>query len=298
MALTVGFLAMAASPALAQDGISPLSLDVELSAGRSVVPPDIIENDIDQERLEGVFAGSVIAGYRKGDTRLFARAGAEVFPTENLLNRYAIGVGGSQDVPIAKKGRIRLRLGAAYDHVEGDEGRVFDRVRGDAQLITRHGSGHTTVARARYGYRDQSEARFVGFDQNEWLGELRHTFRPAGSDSSISVTALVLDVDAQDDRFSFRGLGFRVIGRTAVTNDLDGFARVSYINRDFEDPFSNALPISRDDNVWRVSAGLERPLAGNLIGFAEVGYIDHASNIAARDFSGAVAQIGVRIKLR
>ncbi len=286
-----------AAPLLAQNQDDPFEVELEAYGGRAVVPADIIENDIDQARLEGVIGGAVLASYRIDDTRLFARAGAEVFPVDSRLNRYAIGVGGSQDVRLNQSGRVRLRLGGTYDHVEGDDGRVFDRVRGDAQLIYRQGGGHTSVARVRVGYRDQSEERFTGFDQTELLGELRHTYRPEGSSSSVSVAAFVLDVDADDDRFSFRGLGLRVLGRAPLGNGFRGFARASYLNRDYEDPFSNAFPIDRNDNVWRVSAGIERPVFGSIIGFAEAGYIDHGSNIPTRDFSGLVGRAGIRVKL-
>jgi len=284
------------APAYAQD--NPITIDAEVYGGRSIVPPDIIENDIDQERLEGVIGGDVTVTYREGGTRLFVGAGAQVFPSDSLLNRYGLALGGSQDIPIANNGRVRLRLGGAFDHVRGDEGRVFDRARADAQLIARHGGGHTSVGRIRYGYRDQSEERFVGFDQSEWLGELRHTYRVPGTQTSISGALLALDVDAEDDRFSFQGLGFRLIGRAPLGNEFLGFARVSYLNRDYEAPFSTAFPIARQDDVWRISGGVERPITDTFNGFAELGYIDHASNIPSRDFSGVLGRVGVRMRLR
>ncbi|MEM7689007.1 MAG: hypothetical protein AAF291_08280 [Pseudomonadota bacterium] len=287
-----------ASAGMAQDQDGAITVDLEVFGGRSVVPPDIIENDIDQERLEGVIGGDFVVTYREGDTRIFVGAGAEAFPTDNLLNRYAFGLGGSQDIPIAQGGRIRLRLGGAYDHVRGDQGRVFDRARADAQMIARHGGGHSSLGRIRYGYRDQSEERFTGFDQSEWLGELRHTYRIPGTQTSISGALLALDVDAEDDRFSFQGLGFRVIGRVPLGNEWLGFGRVSYFNRDYEDPFNAAFPIARQDDVWRISGGLERPLTDTLSGFAELGYIDHGSNIPVRDFSGLLGRVGVRMRLR
>lgn len=289
--------AVAPAPAAAQDADPRIAIDVEVFAGRSVVPPDIIESDIDQERLAAAIGSDATVTYRQGDTRLFAGAGVEVFPTDNLLNRYALGLGASQDVPIANNGRVRLRLGARFDHVSGDEGRVYDRVRADGQLILRHGAGHTSLARFRYGYRDQSEARFSGFDQSEWLSELRHTYRPPGSQSAINLAAIIADVDAEDDRYSYRGLGFRVIGSAPLGDDFLGYARASYFGRDYEDRFSNLYPIARRDDVWRVSAGVEHPLTRSLNGLIELGYIDHQSNIPTRDFSGLTGRVGVRWRL-
>ncbi len=290
----------AATPASVQAqsiNYDPLVFEAEVYGGRAVVPPDIIEADIEQNRLEGVLGGAATVRYRIDDTRLYARVGAEVFPVESLFNRYAIGVGASQDIPIANNGRVRARVGGTYDHVFGEEGRVFNRIRGDAQLIVRHGGGHTSVARFRYGYRNQTEERFTGFDQDELLGEVRHTWRKPGSDTSINVAAFVLDIDADDDRFSYQGFGLRAIARAPLGNEVLGFARASYITRDFEDPFSQQFPVSRDDDVWRISGGVERPIFGNIIGFGEIGYIDNASNIPTRDFSGVVGRAGIRIVL-
>jgi len=282
--------------AAAQSNDDNFVLEAETYAGRDIIPPDVIESDLDQGRLEGVIGGTATARLRLDDTRVFARVGAEAFPIDSQLNRYSLSAGVSQDVPLARNGRIRARVGATYDHVLSDQGRVFDRVRGDAQLIARHGSGHSTVARLRYGYRDQSEERFAGFDQDEVLGELRHTWRKPGSDTSLNGAVFALDVDAEDDRFSFQGFGARIIARTKIGEEFGAFARASYTRRDYEEAFNQQFPIRREDDVLRVSAGLDRALNDKLTGFAELGYIDHRSNIPTRDFQGAVGRVGVRIR--
>jgi len=304
MKTTFNTLALAVLVAVAPTGAhaqsinyDPLVFEAEVYGGRAVVPPDIIEADIEQNRLEGVLGGAATVRYRIDDTRLFARVGAEVFPVESLFNRYAIGVGASQDIPIANNGRIRARLGGTYDHVFGEEGRVFNRIRGDAQLIYRHGGGHTSVARFRYGHRNQTEERFTGFDQDELLGEVRHTWRRPGTDTSVNVAAYVLDIDAEDDRFSYQGFGLRAIARTSLGGGVLGFARASYVTRDFEDTFSQQFPIARDDDVIRISGGIERQVFGNIRAFGEVGYIDNSSNIPTRDFSGVLGRAGFRVVL-
>lgn len=285
------------APALSQSNDGDFTLEVESFGGVDVVPPDIIESDVDQDRLEGVIGGAAVAQYRLNDTRISAQLGAEVFPSESLFNRYTAGGGVAQDIPIANNGRIRARIGATYEHVFGEEGRVFDRARGDAQLIVRHGQGHTTVSRLRYGYRDQSEERFVGFDQDELLGELRHTWRKPGTNTLVSAAVFALDVDAEDDRFSFRGLGGRVIARTDIGDDFVAFGRISYVRRDYEAPFSTQFPVRREDDAFRISAGLERQFGDQVTGFAELGYIDHASNVPTRDFQGTIGQAGIRIRM-
>lgn len=286
------------SSALAQSSSDGFALEAETYVGRDVIPPDVIESDLDQGRLEGVIGGAATARLRFDDTRVFARLGAEAFPVDNQLNRYSLSAGVNQEIPLARNGRIRARVGATYDHVLSDEGRVFNRVRGDAQLIARHSGGHSTVGRLRYGYRDQSEARFAGFDQNEVLGELRHSWRKPGSKTSLNVAVFALDVDAEDDRFSFQGIGARIIARTGIGEEIGAFARVSYTRRDYEEAFNQQFPVQREDDVFRVSAGLDRPLSKQLTGFAELGYIDHRSNVPTRDFQGTLGRVGLRIRLK
>lgn len=297
IALAGTALATIHAPALSQSNNGDFVLEVESYGGVDIVPPDIIEADVDQDRLEGVVGSLARANLRLDDTRISAQLGAQVFPSESLFNRYTAGVGASQDIPIANNGNVRARIGASYEHVFGDEGRVFDRTRGDAQLIVRHGRGHTSVGRVRYGYRDQSEERFVGFDQDELLGEVRHTWRKQGTNTSVSAALFALDVNAQDDRFSFQGLGGRIIARADIGDEFSAFGRVSYVTRDYEAPFNQQFPQLREDDAFRISAGLERLFADKITAFAKVGYIDHASNVPTRDFQGAIGQIGVRISM-
>jgi len=270
--------------------------EAEIAAGQDIVPPDIIESGLDQERLEGVLQGNLQMGYDVTSLlQLNLSAGAEIYPVDSLYNRYRIGSGIQGDIPMNRDGRTRIRLGADYEYVFGEDGRVFDRVRGDAQLIHRHSREHTTTGRVRYGFRNQSEERFTGFDQSEWLLELRHNWRPGGGQTAINISLLGLRHNADADRFSYEGYGFRLTGRTALTKRLTGFGKFSLVQRDYDDLFSNEFPRNRSDTNTRIRAGLEYQASQRLHLFAEGGYADTNSNIPVRDYDGFIGRIGARI---
>ncbi|WP_114520761.1 hypothetical protein [Altererythrobacter sp. ZODW24] len=278
----------------AQPNNNGLSAQVEVYGGQDVVPPDVIESGITQERIEGLIGAGAEVIYRIGDTRLTADAGAEVYPVDERYNRYSIGGRVAQDIPLSNDRRTRLRLGAGYQHVFGEDGRVFGRLRADSQLIHRHGASNTSVARLRYGRRNQSEERFTGFDQDEWLLELRHTWRPGGGPGSISASLLGLKHDAEEDRFSYDGYGFRVVGRMPLDDEWAVSGRLSVVQRDYKAPFSALFPEDRSDTHIRAVVGAERNIGSNLILFGEGGYVSNPSNIPVRDYNGVVATAGVR----
>lgn len=272
--------------------------EAEIAAGRDIVPPDVIESGLDQDRLEGLLQGNVRMGYDINPLlQVNLSAGAEVFPVDNLYNRYRIGPGIRGDIPMTKDNRTRLRLGAGYEYVFGDDGRVFDRVRADVQLIHRHSRKHATTGRVRYGFRNQSEERFTGFDQSEWLVELRHNWRPDGGQTAINISLLGLRHKADDDRFSYDGYGLRLTGRTPMGERMTGFGQFSIVQRDYDDSFSNEFPRKRSDTSTRVRAGLEYQASQRILLFAEGGYANTNSNIPVRDYDGFIGRIGARIPL-
>ena len=194
--------------------------------GKRQRPADIIENGSDQDRIASAIESEVRLGYDLGALLVDFGAEIAVYPEDSRFNRYAFGPSIRGDFPLANKGAMRLRLGAEYQYVLGDDGRVFDRPRAEAQIIHRHSREHTTTGRLRYGFRNQSEDRFTGFDQSEWLAELRHNWRPDGGPTSINMSLLGMKHDADDGRFSYTGYGFRLVGSTPLADKLTGVARI------------------------------------------------------------------------
>lgn len=293
--ITLAIGANASSAAVAKDG--EFFATAELSAGRDVVPADIIENGIDQDRIASVVESEIRLGYDLGPLLLDFGADIAVYPEDSRFNRYAFGPGLRADFPLGNNEATKLRLGAEYQYVLGEDGRVFDRPRAEAQLIHRHSKEHTTTGRLRYGFRNQSEDRFTGFDQSEWLAELRHNWRPDGGPTSFNISLLGLKHDAEDNRFSYTGYGFRLVGSTALAEKLTGFARLSVVQRDYEDNFSSLYPVNRSDTHIRATAGLDYQAWDQVSIFTEAGYVSNASNIPVRDFDGFVGRLGLRFSL-
>ena len=224
-------------------------------------------------------------------------ADMEIYPEDSRYNRYAFGPSIRGDIPLSDKGATRLRLGAEYQYVVGEDGRVFDRPRVDAQLIHRHSKDHITTGRLRYGFRNQSEDRFTGFDQSEWLAELRHNWRPDGGPASINFSLLGIKHDADDNRFSYTGYGARLVGSAPLTDRLTGLARLSVVQRDYEDDFSLLYPVRRSDTHIRGTAALDYQIWNQVSIFGEAGYVSNASNVPVRDFDGFVGRIGLRFSI-
>lgn len=293
--MTFAVAATASSAAMARD--NGFFATAELSAGRDVVPADIIENGIDQDRIASAIETDVQLGYDLGPLLVGFGAEIAVYPEDSRFNRYAFGPNIRGDIPLTENGKTRLRLGAEYQYVLGEDGRVFDRPRVDAQLIHRHSKEHTTTGRLRYGFRNQSEDRFTGFDQAEWLAELRHNWRPDGGPTSVNISLLGLKHDADDNRFSYTGYGVRLVGSTPLADKLTGVARFSLVQRDYEDNFSTLYPVDRSDTHIRATAGLDYQVWNQISLFTEAGYVSNASNVPVRDFDGFVGRIGLKFTL-
>lgn len=293
--MTIAIAASASSAAAAKD--NEFFATAEFSAGRDVVPADIIENGIDQDRIAGVVESELRLGYDLGPLLLDFGANIALYPDDSRFNRYAFGPSIRGDIPLANNGATRLRLGAEYQYVLGEDGRVFDRPRADAQIIHRHSKEHTTTGRLRYGFRNQSDDRFSGFDQSEWLAELRHNWRPNGGPASLDMSIFGLKHDADDNRFSYTGYGVRFLANMPLAEKLTGLARISVVQRDYEDDFSSLYPVHRSDTHIRATAGLDYQAWDRVSIFTEAGYVSNASNVPVRDFDGFVGRIGLRFSL-
>jgi len=302
--LAAAIIACAAAPipARAQAQSGPWAVEGEVSYGLDVVPPDVLDTSPDQDRIRSLIDGEVGVIYDAGAVLLRAAAGARVFTSSSDYNRYPLLIGAQWDAPLTDDGKLKLRLQPTYEYVFGNGGRVFDRARLDGQLIYRANAEHTTTARLRYGYRNQSERRFTGYDQSEWLAELRHLWRPNGGPTRITGSLLGLRADAEDDRFSYNGYGIMLLGRTplrgdGILDDVEAYGRLYLVHRDYRAPFSTAYPYKRDDTQLRLTAGLEKRLNRRLSLFGEAGYARNKSNVPTRRYDGFVGRVGIFFRL-
>jgi len=286
--------ALALPCAWAQD--DRVSVDGELSVGRDVVPPDIVDTSPEQDRIRSGVFGEVGVNYDAGPAILRASAGARVFPSESDYDRYPLEISARFDLPVTADGRTRLRLIPSYEYVFGKDGHVFDRPRLDGQFIHRHNPEHTTTVRLRYGYRNQSERRFRGYDQSEWLGEIRHLWRPNRGPTRITASLLALYANAEANRFSYSGYGALLGVRRDLREDLQAYGRLYLVHRDYKAPFSRLYPYDRDDTQARLTAGLEKKLTQRLSLFGEAGYARNNSNVPTRRYDGFVGRVGVILR--
>lgn len=273
-----------------------VSLDGVLSYGLDVVPPDVVDTSPDQDRIRSVLDGELGVSYDAGLAVLRASAGVQVFPSESDYNRYPLEIGARFDLPLSKDRRTRLRLQPSYEYVFGNDGRVFDRARLDAQLIHRHNAANTTTFRVRYGYRNQSERRFTGYDQSEWLAELRHFWRPGGGPTRINASLLGLFADAKADRFSYNGYGTLLTVRTPIRKDWEAYGRLYLVHRNYKAPFSAIYPFKRNDTQFRLTGGVEKRLDDRFRLFGEAGYARNNSNVPTRRYDGFVGRIGILLR--
>ncbi|MFZ3483353.1 hypothetical protein [Sphingomonas sp. 3-13AW] len=286
--------ALAPQCAWAQDG--RVSLDGELSYGLDVVPPDVVDTSPDQDRIRSVFDGEIGVNYDIGPAIVRASGGFRIFPSNSDYNRYPLAIGARFDLPLSSDGRTKLRLLPSYEYVFGNHGRVFDRPRLDAQLIHRHNAEHTTTVRLRYGHRNQTERRFSGYDQSEWLGEIRHFWRPNNGPTRINASLLGLHANAEANRFSYNGYGTLLTARTDIREDLQAYGRLYLVHRDYKAPFSSLYPYKRKDTQLRLTGGLEKRLNERFSLFGEAGYARNNSNVPTRRYDGFVGRIGIILR--
>lgn len=289
--IAIATCAVISPDARAQD--NRISLDSLLSYGLDVVPPDIVDTSPDQDRLRGVLDGEFGVTYDAGIAQIRAAGGARVFPSENDYNRYPLLIGATFNLPVSKDKRTRLRLSPSYEYVFGNDGRVFDRSRMDAQLSHRHDPTNITTVRIRYGYRNQTERRFTGYDQSEWLGEIRQFWQPGGGQTRINASLLGLIADAEARRFSYHGYGTLLTARTPLGTGLEGYGRLYLVHRDYRASFSALYPYKRKDTQLRLTAGLQKTLDERFSLFGEAGYARNNSNVPTRRYDGFVGRVGI-----
>ena len=89
LTLTFAIAAGSGSTALAKE--SDFFATAEISAGRNVVPADIIENGIDQDRFTDVVRSDIRLGYDMGAMLVDVGAEIAVYPEDSRFHRYAFG---------------------------------------------------------------------------------------------------------------------------------------------------------------------------------------------------------------
>lgn len=196
--------------------------------------------------------------------------------------RADVGYEHRRDAGARQQLRFRIEATVAHDTHE----HVYSRIRGAAAWRMTFSPGNMLQSRLRIGWRDQNDSRFAGFDQKELLAELSWFWRDRAKRFSGLVTLYADRRFADSDVYSYSEHGLRLVGRRHFTEKAALVLRLSGFARDYRAG-------GREDRRLALTLGPE--IAFGTGGTLELyaGYQDHASTLAGKDHSGAVAGIAL-----
>lgn len=223
------------------------------------------------------------------DSKLTYQAGFEITGSDEIDTDLFATVTYQRN--FGERNAWQYRISGDVDRSLSDGTWSFQRERLALRLQKRHSPEHTTSGRVRFGYRDQNEATFDGFDQTEVLGELTHLWRPNRDRLALSGTIYLEQRHADFDRFSYDEAGLRVLFRMPVADLTEITARGSYYDRDYKDGFSASNPTLREDDRFRVSVEANREFSDTLSGKVWIGWDQNTSTISDRAFEGGTIGI-------
>lgn len=278
-----------------------ITLDNTTTMERDSAIVDATATDPQRSKLV-LYGRSVFTlGYRKqfdnGHVLSFGQGvEGEVAPDNSSLDRLEWKTTAQYQFDLDEARKWQLRLQGEYTHNRSRDEVVFDRVRAGALLRYRHDAMHATRARLRFGYRDQNDALFTGFDQAEYLLEIGHDWRPKKDRTNLSVTAYTELRRADADKFSYDEFGLRLAYRHPVSDDFELTGRLSGFVRDYGDAFSSTDPTRHDKRLQvQVDGAYKLSDRASLVGY--LGWETNSSNIAVRDYSGPLVGIQFKINL-
>lgn len=193
---------------------------------------------------------------------------------------------------------VQFRVSAAYSHLTRDGSTQWTRPEAEAQLRWRPRGDRTleTVGRLRINAYDFRGAALQGLSSTRVRAGVEQFVRAPDEAWEVRLSAFREMADADQEAFSFdeTRLGADVSWRAGTRTTL-GLA-ADYRDRDYKDAFSPAVPLERSDQRLLTEARIEHRLGERATVFAAAGHLDNQSNIAARDYGGAVWRLGVRFR--
>ncbi|WP_371156914.1 hypothetical protein [Jannaschia sp. 2305UL9-9] len=222
------------------------------------------------------------------------RFGADIkvtgFPETGGATEYEGGIYAGFQTDFGESAAWRYRVTAKFDRLVEDGDWVFNRIRLDQQLRYRHDRKNATTFRLRLGHRNQNETTFVGYDQTEYLLELGHVWRPWQDKRSLNGTLYAEARRADLDRFSYDEIGLRLGVRTPINETTSLVSRFAGFTRNYGT--DSGLTARKDTRIKARIGVAHRVLETAKIDLF-VGFDHNRSNVATRDFSGAVAGFSV-----
>ena len=195
--------------------------------------------------------------------------------------------------------QLQLRLLGQLSRLERDGGTQWTRPEAEAQLRFRARGERRfeTVGRVRVNRYDFEDAALDGLDSDRVRVGIEQFVRFNDERAQLRLSAFRETADARDDAFSFEEvrtraeLTFKADARTTI-----GFS-ADFRDRDYDAPFSGAVPVARADQRFTAEASVEREMSERLTAFASAGYLDNRSNIDTRDYDGATFKAGFRLQI-
>lgn len=197
--------------------------------------------------------------------------------------------------PSGDKDQLRFLVDGGVNYRDGDH--RYTRWRGQFQYRHRPDEKNETVFSVQTELYDFTENATDGLDQTRWrAGIEQYRYADDVWPVNLSVGAFFTTADADADRFAFDGWQVRARAWQDFNDDWSGEVSVAIAQRDYEGDFSTAEPFAREDDRWEARARINYDFAPEMTAYAEVGYLENDSNIAARDFEGSTFRVGFRAR--
>ena len=195
--------------------------------------------------------------------------------------------------------RFQFRARAAYSTLSRDGDQRWTRPEGEVQLRYRAGGkrNQETVARLRVTEYDFEEDFVSGLDQTRVRAGLEQFFRTDENRTQLRLSLFYEEGDADAARNSFTEVRTRAGLDHDVFPDLTLSLEADYRDREFEGEFSPMFPVVRADERFIAEARVEKRFSQRLSGYLGAGHLQNSSNIAPRDYGGAIFRAGFRLDL-
>lgn len=215
------------------------------------------------------------------------------FPETGGATEYQAGIS-AQAIRKLGPGNIwQARLKFEADHKAEGGDWIFRRARIGGRLRYRHDRQHSTSVHLRLGYRDQNEMTFQGYDQAEYLAEIKHVWRPWSDRRSLSGAFYVEARRAENARYSYDEVGLRLAARYPIVEGTELSARLTVFDRSYR---ADAFSGQRKDIRIFSTVTLTREITKQTQLEVFAGWDSNRSTFADRAYEGAIAGISMTWK--
>ncbi|WP_297734611.1 hypothetical protein [uncultured Maricaulis sp.] len=192
----------------------------------------------------------------------------------------------------------QMRAIAEASVLNRDSDRHYTRFQAEGQMRYRPAANRETVLRLRANQYDFGDQVVAGLDQRQWRVGIEQYGYGENRRSGWYLAGFFTSSSADADRFSFSETALRARTWQPLGENTRGELRLEASQRSYDGPFSAVQMFDREDTRWRATGRVEHGLTDQVTLYGEAGYVDNESNIDLRSYSGAVFQIGIRIRNR